>query len=147
MLEDSNHALWLATAEAGIFRMDRDSVIHYSRAEGLPTENVTCLAAAKNGDIWACTDSGAVRIHEGKLAVFPTEHPVRTACEARDGTIWMGGDGASLLAWDGAKFTSRKIAKLPADASIRALECSDDGLWVGTSAGLVPGWTKTASSF
>ncbi len=135
-LEDSNHALWLATAEAGIYRMDRDSLVHYSKAEGLPADNVTCLAAAKNGDIWACTDAGAVRIHDGKIAVFPTEYPVRAACEARDGTIWVGGDNASLRSWDGSKFTASKIAKLPSDASIRALECSGDGLWVGTSAGL-----------
>ena len=136
-LEDSHHALWLATAEAGIFRIDRDSLVHYSKAQGLPADNVTCLAAAKNGDIWGCTDAGAVRIHDGKLALFPTEHPVRAACEASDGSLWIGGDGASLSWWDGSKFTARKLAKLPSDSSIRALECSGDGLWVGTSAGLV----------
>ena len=86
-LEDSNHALWMATAEAGIFRMDRDSIVQYSKAEGLPAENVTCLAAAQNGDIWACTDAGAVRIHQNTLTVFPTESPVRAACEASEPAV------------------------------------------------------------
>src|SRR5579863_9059022 len=34
-MEDSNHALWIATADAGIFRMQGDSFTRYSSAEGL----------------------------------------------------------------------------------------------------------------
>jgi signal transduction histidine kinase/ligand-binding sensor domain-containing protein len=136
-VEDSNHALWIATAEAGIFRMEGESITHFSKADGLPSDNVTCLALAKNGDIWACTDFGAARIHEGKLTMFPMEKPVRAFCDANDGKIWVGGDGASLSSWDGSKFAPHRIAKLPGDASIRALQCSDDALWAGTTAGLV----------
>jgi ligand-binding sensor domain-containing protein/signal transduction histidine kinase len=135
-IEDSNHGLWMATADAGIFRMDGDSFTHYSKAEGLSSESVTCLALAKNGDVWACTDGGVARIHEGKLTMV-SNTPAHAACEASDGTMWVGGDGATISSWDGAKFARRPIAKLPGDASIRALQCSDDGLWVGTTAGLV----------
>src|ERR1700733_985107 len=135
-MEDANHALWIATADAGIFRMDGESIAHYSKAEGLSSDSITCLATAKNGDIWACTDGGVARIHGGKLTVL-SNNPARAACEANDGTMWGGGDGASLNSWDGSKFTAHRIQKLPADASIRALECSGDDLWVGTTAGLV----------
>src|ERR1700685_2176905 len=31
-LEDSNHVLWMATAEAGIFRVDGDKLTRYSKA-------------------------------------------------------------------------------------------------------------------
>lgn len=135
-IEDSNHALWIATADAGIFRMQGESFTRYSGAEGLTSESITCLAAAKNGDIWACTDGGMARIHAGKLTML-SNTPVRTACEATDGTMWAAGDNASLSSWDGTKFVAHHIAKLPADASIRALQCFDDGLWVGTTVGLV----------
>src|SRR5580692_1935346 len=37
MIEDSNHALWIATSDAGIFRMEGDAVTHYSTQEGLPS--------------------------------------------------------------------------------------------------------------
>jgi ligand-binding sensor domain-containing protein/signal transduction histidine kinase len=135
-MEDSNHALWIATADAGIFRMEGSSFTHYSKAEGLASESITCLAPAKGGDVWACTDAGMARIHAGKLTMF-SNNAVRAACEASDGTLWVGGDGASLSSWDGSKFVAHHLTKLPSDASIRALQCSDDGLWVGTTAGLV----------
>jgi ligand-binding sensor domain-containing protein/signal transduction histidine kinase len=135
-IEDSNHALWIATADAGIFRMSGDSFTHYSKADGLASESITCLVPAKNGDIWACTDAGMARIQAGKLTMF-SKTPVRASCEASDGTLWLGGDGASLSSWDGSKFVPHHLAKLPSDASIRALECSDEGLWVGTTSGLV----------
>jgi len=82
------------------------------------------------------------RIHDGKLTMFSTaqglaNNAVHAACEASDGTIWAAGEGASLNAWDGVKFTARHIAKLPADASVRALQCSGDTVWAGTSVGLL----------
>src|SRR5580658_10589631 len=128
-LEDANHALWIATADAGIFRMGGESFTQYSKAEGLSSDSITCLAAAKNGDIWACTDAGVARIHEGKLTMLSRD-PVHAACEANDGTMWVGGDGANLSSWDGSKFTGHRIQKLPGDASIRALQCSGDEIWV-----------------
>ena len=131
LTEDSQHALWIATGDAGLYRMEGDSLTNYS------SDNVQCVTAAKNGDVWACTSNGIARIHEGKLAAFPINHNVRAVCEARDGTIWAAGDDASLSAWDGTKFTARRIAKLPADASIRALECSGNSFWAGTTAGLL----------
>jgi signal transduction histidine kinase/ligand-binding sensor domain-containing protein len=141
-LEDSHHVLWLATADDGIYRMEGDSVSHYSTPEGLASNSVTCLAAAKNGALWACTDAGIARIEGGKLTVFSTEqglanNSVHAACEAKDGTLWVAGERASLSSWNGSRFIAHPITKLPADASNRALECSDDGLWVGSGSGLV----------
>jgi len=52
-MEDSHHILWLATVGDGLFRIEGDSLTHYSTPEGLSSNNVTCLASAKNGDLWA----------------------------------------------------------------------------------------------
>jgi signal transduction histidine kinase/ligand-binding sensor domain-containing protein len=141
-IEDSHHALWLATVGQGLYRIKGGSVTHYSTGEGLASNNVTCLAAAMNGDIWACTDDGVALIRAGKLTMFPAgpgllNNAVHAACEASDGTLWVAGEGASLNSWDGSKFISHQIAKLPADVSIRALQCSGDTVWAGTSVGLL----------
>jgi signal transduction histidine kinase/ligand-binding sensor domain-containing protein len=103
---------------------------------------VSCLALAKNDDVWACTDSGMARIANGKLTAYFSapalmNHTPRAACEADDGTLWVGGDNAGLISWNGADFTAHPIQKLPPDASVRALQCSDEGLWAGSTAGLV----------
>jgi signal transduction histidine kinase/ligand-binding sensor domain-containing protein len=141
-IEDSHHALWIATADAGIYRIEAESVTQYTTKDGLSSNNVTCLAATSSGDIWACTDTGIARIHEDHLTMFTRDQglvndTVRAACQARDGTLWVGGDGASLNSWDGSKFVGHHLAKLPSEASIRALECSGDNLWAGTTVGLI----------
>jgi ligand-binding sensor domain-containing protein/signal transduction histidine kinase len=146
VVEDSSHALWMATADSGLFRMQGNTVTHYSAEEGLTSDNIQCVTVAKNGDVWACTTNGMARITSGnpagKVTMLSTEQGladknVHAICEAGDGTLWAAGDGASLSAWDGTKFTRRRLARLPADASIGALECSGDGLWAGSAAGLL----------
>lgn len=136
-MEDSRHILWIATADAGLFRIEGDSVVRYSTKDGLPSDHLQCVAEAKNGDIWACATNGIARIRDGKAATFLANNNIHAACEASDGTIWAAGDRASVSAWDGTKFTTRTLQKLPADAEIRALECSGDQVWAGTNAGLV----------
>ncbi len=139
--EDSSHALWIATADSGLFRIQGKAVTRYSTAQGMASDNIQCVTVARNGDIWACTTNGMARISSGKVTMFSTEQGigdinVHAACEAADGTLWIGGDRASLSSWDGAKFTHRHLNELPPDASIRALECSGSNLWAGTTAGL-----------
>lgn len=131
-IEDSHHVVWLATGESGLFRMEGDGVTRY-----LSSGNVQCVAEAKNGDTWACTTNGLARIREGKVSTFLADNNIHAACEAGDGTIWAAGDQATVSAWDGTKFTTRRIQKLPADTEIRALQCSGDKLWAGTTAGLI----------
>ena len=131
-IEDSHHALWLAAGDAGLFRMEGDSVAPY-----LSSDNVQCVAEAKNGDLWACTANGIARIRGGNVSRFLEHENIRAACEASDGTVWAAGGGATLNSWNGTKFATQRIQKLPADAEIRALLCSGDKVWAGTTAGLV----------
>ncbi|HVO97085.1 MAG TPA: two-component regulator propeller domain-containing protein [Bryobacteraceae bacterium] len=137
-VEDSRHALWLSTADSGLLRVDGDTVQRF-----LPSENVQCLAKSRNGDIWACAAQGIARVTaDGKLTIYSTVEGLaskntRAVCEGGDGTIWVASDNKSLNAWDGARFIPRKLQKLPADGTIRAMECSGDGVWVGSAEGLL----------
>jgi signal transduction histidine kinase/ligand-binding sensor domain-containing protein len=131
-MEDSHHTLWIATAESGLFQMDGDRVMRY-----LSSGNVQCVAEAKNGDMWACTTNGIARIRDGQVSTFLANQNIRAACEASDGTVWVAGNGPNLNSWDGTKFTSHRIQKLPADVEIRALQCSKDKVRAGTTVGLL----------
>ncbi|MGA3201566.1 MAG: two-component regulator propeller domain-containing protein [Bryobacteraceae bacterium] len=140
-IEDAHHALWIGTNDAGLYRLEGESTTRYWSGEGLPSDSVSCVAATRNGDIWACTSNGMARVRDGKITRFSTEQGLksnftRAACEAGDGTLWVA-DERNLNAWDGSKFTPRGPAKLPSDASIRALQCLGDTVWVGTTAGLL----------
>jgi ligand-binding sensor domain-containing protein len=88
-IEDSHHALWLATVDSGLYRLEGDSLNRY-----LGKDNVQCVAEARNGDIWACTSNGVARIAAGQLTMFSTEQGladknVYAACQANDGTLWV----------------------------------------------------------
>src|ERR1700677_18613 len=52
--EDSHRALCLATNDSGLYRIEGESIRHYSKQDGLPADGVGCVAAARNGDVWAC---------------------------------------------------------------------------------------------
>jgi signal transduction histidine kinase/ligand-binding sensor domain-containing protein len=67
MLVDECNRLWIATATNGILRIDdptRDSlrVIRYTRATGLASNNVRCLAREDVDHIWAGTVRGVDRL-------------------------------------------------------------------------------------
>lgn len=137
-VEDSHHAIWLGTTDSGLLRVSGNTVQRIPSVEG-----VQCLAATKNGDIWACTASGIARVQpDGKVTVFSTaqglaSNNTRAACEASDGRLWVASDARSINSFDGSKFTPRKLQKLPNDGSIRAMDCATDGLWIGGADGLI----------
>ncbi len=137
--EDSRGGLWIATSNAGLFRIDHGTVARFSRSDGLPSDNVECLFPGQADDLWACTEGGLVRIRDGKIQkIGLAGGGVAAAAVRRDGSVWMGGDGADLSVWDGARFTSYRLRSLPNYARVQAMIVgSDDALWVGTTAGLI----------
>src|ERR1041385_2387296 len=142
ILEDSNHTLWVGTNDAGLIRLENDRVTTYSTKNGLPSDTVQCLVSTRNGDLWACTPEGLARITGGTVQVYGTgqglgSNNVRAACETGDGTLWAGGENARLSMWNGTGFISRQLTSVPGDAGVRALTCSGDVLWIGTTSGLI----------
>jgi hypothetical protein len=60
----------------------------YGPADGLPSDNVTVLAATRPGEVWVGTEMGAVRYLEPLLLFAPAEAPTPTP--APDATPWPG---------------------------------------------------------
>jgi signal transduction histidine kinase/ligand-binding sensor domain-containing protein len=145
LCEDQDHNLWIATNDAGLVRLRDGAVEHVGVAEGLPSEHVRALLVDRQGDVWAATDGGLARRSRGGAQFSAVRgadglapNDGRTLCEARDGTIWIGGEGNQLALWDGSKLTSRPLASLAARGSVHALLGDrDGGVWIGTTAGLV----------
>ncbi len=138
LAEDPRGGLWIATSNAGLFRIENGSVARFSRRDGLPSDNVACLFPGQSGDLWACADGGLARIRDGKIQVFPSSEPAAAAAQRADGAIWLGGEGPDLSIWNGKKFTTYSLHSLPPYARVQAmLSTSGDALWVGTTAGLI----------
>jgi ligand-binding sensor domain-containing protein/two-component sensor histidine kinase len=140
LAEDSRGALWIATSDAGLFRIDNGTVARFSTRDGLPAGSVACLFPGQHSDLWACTSGGLARIQDGKVQVVGKSPGARiaTAAQRRDGTIWTGGEAGELSVWNGTQFTSYPLHSLPRYARLQAmLAGSDNALWIGTSAGLI----------
>src|SRR5271169_6063989 len=113
-------------------------------AQWLPTNDHGVLPG-RSGEMWVCTERGLARIDTrsgGKIHPFPATEThgaenVRAACLSPEGGLWSGGDSTKLSHWNGNGFDTRTLTSVPADVSVRALVCSGDTVWAGTSAGLI----------
>ncbi|HEY2382422.1 MAG TPA: two-component regulator propeller domain-containing protein [Terriglobia bacterium] len=143
ILEDKHHNLWVGTNEAGLIRLENGVATQYLQKDEPQRSTVQCLLQDRNENIWACTSTGLARLNQGKLTMYgmPQGLPsnnVRSACEAPDGTLWVGGDGNRLSSWNGSSFINHPLTSMPEYGDIRALLCSDDGaVWAGTTNGLI----------
>ena len=139
LAEDARGGLWIATSNAGLFRIEHGSIARFSQRDGLPSDHVACLFPGRDGDLWACTDGGLARIRDGKIRVAGAgREPIVAAAQRKDGTVWAGGDGPGLIIWNGTQFTNYTLHSLPPYARVQAMfSDSDDVLWIGTTAGLI----------
>jgi signal transduction histidine kinase/ligand-binding sensor domain-containing protein len=136
--EDQQGAIWLATHDAGIFRLRRDEVTRYTTAQHLPSNSVNCLIPGKDGDLWACTGDGLARIVSGKITSYGvSEHVggIWDACQSDDG-IWVARAAGSPMLWTGAEWRSITLRGEHAESGVRAVACTKDAVWFGTPNGL-----------
>jgi ligand-binding sensor domain-containing protein/signal transduction histidine kinase len=141
--EDASGNLWLGSNELGLFRLGAAGVSQFTAAQGLPSNGIQCLANGRDGVIWVCTEGGLARLEASRdepsiraIPASPMEN-IRAACEDSSGTLWIGGDGPGVALLSNGAFTSRALKGIPASASVRALLCSGDTVWAGTSDGLI----------
>ena len=144
VLSDGQGGLWVGTNDSGIYRFGAGAPEHYTTKEGLPSDVVFCLLPAPGGGLWVCTGNGLARFSDGKFQVYRNPEAaapevVRDACIAPDGRIWLGGDGPALysMSGTGGALENTPLRSIPSDAGVRAIACSGQGLWVGTTSGLV----------
>lgn len=142
--EDAQHNLWIATNGAGLFRLRGDELTQFSMKSGLPSDDVSCALPTGGGGVWACTDRGMAKIVNEKIQLAVPAADSQAACQAKDGTVWAGGDGSQLTVWDASgsngqpsAFHQITLRTLPPFTKVQALLCAGDGsVWVGSTEGL-----------
>src|SRR5437868_1452791 len=141
-VEDQQGRLWVGSNESGIFRLGPDGVKQYTTAQGLPSNVIQCLVPGPHGVMWVCTDNGLARMDisgdQSRIQVpadddSTVSQNIRTACVDPQGNVWTGGDRPAVE--HNGRITPLK--GIPASATVRALLCLVDTVWVGTSDGLI----------
>ena len=141
IVEDSARRVWMLSNDFRLVLVGEAGVKAFSDEDGLPFNEVSCLASGRSGAVWICTPGGLARFQDGQWRVYQAgghfKERQTAACQASDNTVWTVG-GSTLASWDGSAFTTHKLSSVPADTAMRALLCASDGsLWVGTGNGLV----------
>ena len=141
--EDRDHNLWIATDDAGLFRVQNRTTSQVGSAAGLPSKHIRCLLVDRRGELWVGTDQGLAHFQNDKFVVYRTQQglpadDVRALSEGPDGKLWIATAGQHVCTWDGSEIKPVAFKSIPALGVINALLVSPDNtVWVGTTAGLV----------
>ncbi|MCU0664796.1 MAG: hypothetical protein MUC50_21040, partial [Myxococcota bacterium] len=129
ILRASDGAIWYAVRRRGLYRLKDDTVEHFSPAEGLPIDQVFCLAEGPEATIWMGTwSSGLTRYRNGRFEVLEDSHALESDLILSlhvdpDGTVWAGTNGGGLVCYRDGRFTSiRKSDGLFDDTAYVLLE-------------------------
>jgi signal transduction histidine kinase/ligand-binding sensor domain-containing protein len=94
LCEDSRGFLWIGTQQNGLFELAGGRVFHFSRDEGLLSDNVSSLATDNHGRVWVGSHSG-LNLWTGQKFVSFTKNDglpdesVSGVNVARSGTVWI----------------------------------------------------------
>ena len=143
LVPDSSGSMWIWTNDYSLVRVTGNNVKTFGPADGLPSAEVTCLAPALDGGVWACTAAGLAHFKEDKLDFHPAPGgKFRTrqtrACETGGHVVWSGGsDSSGLYSWNGSRFDTTTLRLVPPALGVRSIRCAADRIWLGTNDGLL----------
>ena len=112
IFRDRHDAVWIGTADAGLYRLYRGEVEHFDSHDGLSGDWVQAILEDREGTLWIATDKGLDAFHDLAVLTLPKSiwglNELRNLITTRDGTLWIGGDGGLFTLKKGASaFTSR----------------------------------------
>ena len=139
--EDREGSLWVGTADRGLNRMSRRTVMVYSARDGLADDNVYPVLEDRQGRIWIGS-TGLTKYDNGTFTRYTKNEglpsdAVLSLHEDREGRLWVGCiDG---VAWfKEGKFVNYTGVLNHAFNSVWAIhEDRRGGLWFATDRGLV----------
>lgn len=134
----------VAVRDAGEQRPRSGYVVRtWQTPDGLPSDTVTALLAARDGWLWVGTTHGVARFdgtdfrYLGEEAGLPA---LNVTCLAEDaaGLVWVGTEGGGAAVWDGSRFRAHAVSSDAAGGTVLALAvAADGGLWAGTGSALL----------
>lgn len=155
LFEDSKGNLWFARDGLGACRYDGKSFTHFTKENGLCSNNVCNILEDRNGNIWFASlssdfpreiNEGGVSRYDGKsITQFPDvkglhQNDVYTLYKDTKGNIWFGATGLGAYRYDGKTFelfTESNRKDLTQKFGLQSmLEDRNGTLWCGFSGGL-----------
>lgn len=143
-IQDSKGVIWVATDGSGLFKIDKDKIIQFTKSDGLITENILTLFEDSKENIWVGTlDEGVLKFENGKFINFGEKEglankTVWSIAEDNHHAVYFGTNGGGISCYDGKKFKTISSNDGLCSNNIAALTWDkiDNSLWVGTDKGI-----------
>lgn len=142
LYEDAAGQHWHTSRFFGLNSVRDTPVSRVSYAEGLPSTNVTALAANREGKIFVATDSGVSSVFEGEIVTvvdgdFSRGRSIRSIKVADDGSLWVGTEVELLILEPEGDAWVNRTPPIEVAAAVNAVVTgSGNTAWIGTDAGL-----------
>ena len=155
IIEDSHGNLWFGRDGFGACKYDGTTFTHFTKGDGLCSNNVNSIIEDQHGNIWFTTipssqpeeiKDGGISSYDGK--VFTKYSKIEnlngrsfySICEDKTGNIWIGAAGAGIYMYDGKKFNlfneTNRMDLIPSFSVQSILEDRNGTIWFGFSGGL-----------
>ena len=142
MSTDREGNIWLAT-DNGISVLDPQGQLleHMTTEDGLPGNEILCMAWAGQDVLWVGTDQGCASYQNGVWQMYTqiTRGIVMSIAADSEGTVYLGTYRNGVVMFDGqdVRRLHTRNSRLPHNM-ITALLCDDESrLWIGTGEGLL----------
>lgn len=155
LIEDRQGNLWFGRDGYGACKYDGTSFIHFTKKDGLCSNNVSQIVEDLEGNIWFGSlssdfptyknEGGLSRYDGSTFSKFPemeglTESDIYTIYVDKSGNIWIGAIGVGLYRYDGEQFTlfnETDRMDLTKNFALQGIVEDRKGtLWLGFSGGL-----------
>ncbi len=136
VLSKDKKTLWIAT-QGGLEQRDAKTGAlnkFFTNLDGLPSNQITALVIADDGNLWLASGSELVRLNNNRFeSVNKFKAQIAALISDNNGGLWIATFGAGLF----HKNTSLTTYNNLPSQNITSLLKKQDGLWVGTDKGLV----------
>ncbi|MDX2072108.1 MAG: two-component regulator propeller domain-containing protein [Haliscomenobacter sp.] len=161
IMEDKRGNIWFCRDGYGACKFDGKSFTHFTKKDGLASNNVQAIQEDNQGNIWfgsritekdnpdpkSRTGDGGLSRYDGKKIIqYPaveglSKNETYAIHTGRSGKIWIGANRVGAYCYDGKKFTlygeTDRADLMPYGYGIQAiLEDSKGRIWLGLSGGL-----------
>jgi len=134
LYEDRSGAVWMGTAEAGLFRYDASGFVNVKTSH----REILSLSEDREGNVWVGTRLGGLnRLRRSALALetvlpdLPSE-AVSSVCQDTDGDVWAATQSGLVTK---TQDDSWNVLSTDPDWFARYANCicpAGDGVWIGT---------------
>ena len=131
---------WLGTP-AGLWHLEGARLRRYTKADGLPSDDVTSIVGGHGGVLWIGMRSGGLaRLRDGRVESLAIDDGlpddfVRALYEDGERNLWVGTNTGGLSRLHDTPFRTVSTREgLPTEMVRAVFESRDGSMWVGTPA-------------